>query len=239
VSDQTNAEVISDNVSRVRDEIADATQRSGRSVEDVSLMAVTKTRNAEQIDAVIGAGVGLVGENRIQEAEAKKPHVTQPAEWHMIGHLQSNKVASALQMFDAIQSVDTLKLAQRISRLTQEDYDSTTEGRRRIPVLVEVNTAGEESKFGFDPSESLDSFGKIRELPGLDVRGFMTIGRFVSDEVVVRSCFSTLRDIHDAALAAHDDDLPILSMGMTSDYVWAVEEGSTLIRVGTGIFGPR
>jgi pyridoxal phosphate enzyme (YggS family) len=238
MSDRSQAH-IADNVQRVRDAIADAATRSGRDPADVRFMAVTKTRTAAEVDAVIRAGIPLVGENKVQEAEEKKPHVTESAEWHMIGHLQSNKVANALATFSMIQSVDSVKLAERIARLTERERPFAVDADGRVPVLIEVNTSGEESKYGFTPDEAVDAFGAIRELSSLSVRGFMTIGKFVDDEVEVRACFAALREIRERAVSQSGDELPVLSMGMTSDYAWAVEEGSTLVRVGTAIFGPR
>ncbi len=230
---------IAGNVRHVRDMIADTALRSGRNPADVRLMAVTKTRTASEVDAVIRAGIPLVGENTVQEAEAKRPQVTESAEWHMIGHLQSNKVSNALATFSMIQSVDSVKLAERIARLAERERPFAVGDNGRVPVLIEVNTSGEESKYGFTPDEVLDAFGAIREIGSLSVRGFMTIGKFVDNEAEVRACFATLREIRERAASQSDDDLPVLSMGMTSDFAWAVEEGSTLVRVGTAIFGPR
>ncbi len=223
---------IHENVQRVRADISDAAARAGRPPDDVSLVAVTKTRSAEEVDAVIRAGVTLVGENRVQEAEAKHPDVTESAEWHMIGHLQSNKAGAALALFDAIQSVDSVKLAERIDRLAARV-------NRRVRVLIEVNTSGESSKHGVAPDDALGAIERIIERGSLDVRGLMTIGTFTDDETRVRGCFSTLRHLRDGAAEATGTKLPELSMGMTNDYRWAVEEGSTLVRVGTAIFGSR
>jgi len=224
---------IPDNIRRIRNEIADAAHQAGRSPDDVSLMAVTKTRTAAEIDAAIAAGLTLLGENRVQEAAEKMPDVTQPAEWHMIGHLQSNKVKQALELFTTIQSVDSLRLAQRISRLASEQSQT-------VDVLVEVNTSGEESKFGAPPESAVELVGAIRELPSLRLTGMMTIGLFSDDERCVRACFEMLRRLRDDAASLYPDiRLSALSMGMTSDYRWAIAEGSTLVRIGTAIFGPR
>ena len=223
---------VADNVARIRDQIAEAAHAAGRSADEVTLMAVTKTRTAAEVDVAIAAGVRVVGENRVQEARAKQPDVSGAAEWHMIGHLQTNKVNQALGLFSTIQSVDTLRLAERISR--QASGVSKT-----VNVLVEVNTSGEKTKSGVSPDGARDLIWAVRELPGLHVRGLMTIGAFVDDERQVRSCFRLLRELRDTAESPGGERLPVLSMGMTHDFAWAVAEGSTMVRVGTAIFGPR
>ncbi len=223
---------IADNVRRITDQIAESAQRTGRSADEVRLMAVAKTRTPEEIDAVIRAGITLLGENRVQEAQENIPQVNGSAEWHMIGHLQSNKAGAALELFSTIQSVDTLKIGRRLDRLADSDG-------KTVPVLLEVNTSGEESKYGFHPDRAVEAYDELRDLPALSVQGFMTIGIFTGDEAKVRGCFESLRRIRDDARALHGDDLPVLSMGMTNDFEWAVEEGSTLVRIGTAIFGER
>jgi len=224
--------LIAENVRRIREQIADAALSAGRSPEEITLMAVTKTRTPAEADAVIAAGVKVLGENRVQEAREKKPHVARTAEWHLIGHLQTNKVKHAVELFAMIQSVDSLRLAEKIS--------GHSAARQATDVLIEVNTSGEESKFGVAPEAALDLVGAVRELPYVRVRGLMTIGAFVDDERRVRSCFAHLRRLWDDARAQYPAlALPVLSMGMTNDFPWAIAEGSTMVRLGTAIFGPR
>ena len=227
---------IADNVTRIRDDIVEAAVAVGRSPDEVTLMGVTKTRNAEEIEEVIRAGITILGENRVQEARDKIPAVTGDVRWEMIGHLQRNKVNQTVTLFDAVQSVDSVRLAEAIDRAVEF-------GNPRhdpLDVLIEVNTSGEDAKNGVQPDAAVDLVGAVSELPHLRVRGMMTIGRFVDDERIVRECFRTLRGLRDSAVSQIPRvDLGVLSMGMTGDFRWAIAEGSTLIRIGTAIFGSR
>jgi len=223
---------VAENVGRVRDRIAEAAQGVGRSPDEIDLMAVTKARSPAEVAAVVSAGIALLGENRVQEAREKKPRVDADATWHMIGHLQTNKINHAVDLFDAIQSVDSTRLAERLSR-------RASAMDRTMTVLVEVNTSGEASKSGASPDGASDIIGAILDLPGLGLSGLMTIGAFVDDESRVRACFAALRGLRDRAETQFGIDLPVLSMGMTGDFPWAVAEGATLVRVGTALFGPR
>ncbi len=176
----------------------------------------------------VAAGVSHVGENRVQEAQAKLPQLAdlspQPT-WHMVGHLQTNKVKTALGLFDIIQSVDSLHLAHAIGRRAPEGT--------RVPVLLEVNVAGEAQKYGFSQQELRAAAQEAHGLPGLDVRGLMTVAPLADDPEAVRPVFRRLREL---ALSL---GLPELSMGMTDDFEVAVEEGATIVRIGRAIFGPR
>lgn len=219
---------VADRVDAVRQRIAEACERAGRSPEEVTLVAVTKTFPPEAIREAFAAGVRHFGENRVQEAGAKLPSLDDLSPrptWHMVGHLQTNKVKTALGLFDIIQSVDSLHLAEAISRRAPHSV--------RVPVFLEVNVSGEETKYGFAPDELAESAEAARALLGLDVRGLMTIAPFVDDPETVRPVFRRLREL------ARELGLRELSMGMTDDFEVAVEEGATVVRVGRAIFGER
>ncbi len=225
--------VIADNVQAVRRRIEAACDRAFRDPDDVRLVAVTKTVEAERIVEAIHAGIDCIGENRVQEADGKFDQLP-PVERHLVGHLQRNKVKRALELFDVIQSVDSVRLAREISTRSEA-------GGRRTPVLVEVNTSGEESKYGLEPSETLEAIEEMADLGGIEVTGLMTVGAFLPDPEQVRPCFRTLRDLRDSV---EDRVVPgvrmdHLSMGMTNDFEVAIEEGATIIRVGRAIFGER
>jgi pyridoxal phosphate enzyme (YggS family) len=225
---------IRENLEIVRERIAGACERAGRDPGEVTLVAVTKTVETDRIREAVDAGVTVLGENRIQEAEPKIDSLDRPVAWHMIGHLQRNKAAKAVTMFDMIQSVDSLRLAKELDR-------RSAAAGRLMEVLVEVNTSGEETKHGIGPETAVDVIGEISELPGLAVKGLMTIGAFTDDESLVRNCFSTLRGLAEETHRAgfSNVEMRYLSMGMTSDFEPAIEEGSNMVRIGTAIFGPR
>lgn len=205
--------------------------RCGRNAGDITLVAVTKTVGPERINEAIAAGVRTIGENRVQEAKAKKPLVTGNVTWHMIGHLQTNKVNDALTVFNVIQSIDSLRLARAVNDRTE----------KTVTCLIEVNTSGEETKFGVAPAALPDLFRAARELGRLDIQGLMTIGPglAVSDPEASRPCFARLRELRDDLEARFRVSLPVLSMGMSADSLVAVEMGSTMVRIGTAVFGPR
>lgn len=225
---------IAENLARIEEQVAAACRRAGRSRSEVTLVAVTKTRTPEEIRAAIQAGVTDVGENRVQEAQAKKPLVTEPCRWHLVGSLQTNKVKRALELFDFIQSVDSLRLAEEIQR-------RYVEAGRRVPVLVEVNTSAEPSKHGVAPSAANEIIRALLGLDRLDLQGLMTIGPgwAVEDPEASRPCFRQLRELAEAARQEFGVALPHLSMGMSSDFAVGIEEGATIVRIGTAIFGPR
>jgi pyridoxal phosphate enzyme (YggS family) len=217
----------------VLNRIAAACARAGRSPGDVALVAVSKTVPAERLMAAVEAGLTTLGENRVQEAEAKVPAVAGAA-WHLVGPLQKNKARRALEIFDVIESVDSVGLAERLDRIADEARPG-----RRVPVLLEVNVADDPAKAGFAPADLPPALGSILGLARLDVRGLMTIGRLVDRPEDARPTFVALRELS-ARLRAADDRLgPELSMGMTDDFEVAVEEGATIVRVGRALFGER
>jgi len=237
---------ISDNIQRVRERMMAACARAQRDPASVTLIAVSKTHPVESVLLAAETGVQHFGENRVEEAQAKIPaarlKTARPLQWHMIGHLQSRKVKDALALFGKIDSVDSLRLAEKLSRVAVEN-DLTLE------ILLEINVSGEESKYGFqatgwktDPAirEPLfEAIGQIAKLPGLQMRGLMTMAPIVDDMEQTRPIFADLAALRADAETALGLRLPDLSMGMTDDYPIAIEEGATLIRVGRAIFGER
>lgn len=225
---------VRENVLRVMDRIAGAADRALRDASDVKLVAVTKTVEPGPIAEAIAAGVTCIGENRVQEAARKFEAGLPPVEKHLVGHLQTNKVGRALELFDMIQSVDSLRLAHEISRRAESRGSP-------IDVLVEVNTSGEESKYGLVPDGTVDAVAEMADLEGLRVVGLMTVAGFLPDPEDVRPCFRVLRGLRDTI---EEQVIPgarmdHLSMGMTGDFEVAIEEGSTMVRVGRAIFGER
>lgn len=217
---------IEGNILEVNARIRRACERSGRSPDEVTLVAITKTVLPEKIVQAFGAGVCHFGENRVQEAESKLADLMglrAQSKWHMVGHLQTNKAKTALHLFDIIQSVDSLRLAEHLSRHVE----------KTVPILLEVNVAGEETKGGFAPDEIGQAVKEIEKLPGIKLEGLMTVAPWVNDPEDIRPVFARLRQIRDGLR------LKELSMGMTDDFEVAIEEGATLIRVGRAIFGER
>ena len=214
--------------------IKDAAVSVNRSPADITLIAVTKTIDIQTIKAAIAAGISVIGENRVQEAEAKWREIGTGVKWHLVGHLQTNKVKKAVRMFDLIHSVDSLKLAQEVDRRARE-------AGKVQDILVQVNTSGEDSKFGVAPEATADLVCAIKELSHVEVRGLMTIGAFLPGPEAVRPCFKLLRSLQETirTRAGESIDLGHLSMGMTNDYEAAVQEGATLVRVGRALFGER
>lgn len=225
---------IRQNVERIRERIAEAALRSGREPGSVVLVAAAKGVGAERVDEAIACGITIVGENRVQEAVSKMADVRMEADWHMIGHLQTNKAKRAVELFSTIQSVDSLRLAKEISQRAE------TAGKV-MDALIEVNTSGEPSKFGVHPRDLEQLVGHVRGLSSVRIRGLMTIGLFTDEPEEVRPCFRMLRDLSSRCVDVFGDaqDMSILSMGMTTDFETAIEEGSTMVRIGTGVFGPR
>ncbi len=212
--------------------IATAAQRANRAADDVLLLAVTKTVQPELIEQAIAAGVNTFGESKVQEARQKIPIVSGRTHWHMVGHLQTNKARDAVELFELIHSVDSLKLAAEISKWAER-------AGKTQRVLLEINLSGESSKFGLKP-DALDAvLGQIRALPRIEVEGLMTVPPHTEEIEKVRPWFRQLREIRDSAARRHDLSLPHLSMGMTGDYEIAIEEGATIVRLGTAIFGER
>lgn len=217
----------------VLETIAAACARVGRDPEGVELVAVSKTVAAERLAAAVAAGLTTLGENRVQEAEAKIAAVD-GATWHLVGPLQSNKTRRALAVFDVIESVDSLDLARRLDRLAAEVRPGS-----RHPILLQVNVDDDTAKAGFDPAELEAALAEIVELHHLDVRGLMTIGRLVDRAEDARPTFAALRNLSERLRAAVGGLGPALSMGMSADYEIAVDEGATIVRVGQAIFGHR
>jgi pyridoxal phosphate enzyme (YggS family) len=224
---------IDERLAEVRARMAEAARKAGRKPDEIELVAVSKTHPPEAIQEAIAAGQVLFGENRVQEARVKMPLVSSRARWHFIGHLQKNKVRQALPVFEMLHSIDSLALARDVQRIAEEDG-------QRPRVLLEVNVAGEGSKFGFKPAaleQELEVL--IAEMPRLDVGGLMAIPPFAPKAEESRKYFAILRELRDRLQEKLRVGLPELSMGMSGDYEVAIEEGATLVRVGTAIFGER
>ena len=225
---------IAGNCKRVMEGIADAAERSGRDPRQVKLLAATKTQPALAVRAAVEAGVRLLGENYVQEAQAKKEVVGDVAEWHLIGHLQTNKARAAAGLFSVIQTLDSLRLARVLDR-EGEELD------RPVDVLVEVNLAGERTKTGVSEEGLEPLLREVSRLSRVRVKGLMTVPPFAEDPEASRPYFRRIRELRDSLsdLALPNVALDELSMGMTHDYHVAVAEGATLVRVGTALFGPR
>jgi pyridoxal phosphate enzyme (YggS family) len=228
-------------IERVEETIGAAARRSGRVRDDITLVAVSKTVEPERIAVAAKLGLPVFGENRVQEAEEKRRELeailgadaSAAVRWHLIGHLQSNKARLATRLFSTIESVDSVRLASLLSRLA-------VERGQPISVLLEVNVGREESKFGFLPEDLVSAFGQLESLPGLDLRGLMTVAPIVTTPEAARPYFRDLRALRDRLIHEHPAaTLPELSMGMTGDYPVAIEEGATIVRVGRAIFGER
>ena len=225
---------VRDNLERVRERIQQAAVRAGRDPAGVTIVAVTKTFGPEMVHEAIEAGISDIGENRIQEFLQKADAVNLPCRWHLVGHLQSNKVNKAVGRFALIHSVDSLKLAERLSRASEERGLVTD-------ILLEINTSGEESKYGFQPVETVNACGRINTFPSVLVRGLMTVGPWVTDRAVVAASFQQLVGLKEEIEGCRFDGITMehLSMGMTDDFEIAVELGSTIVRLGRVLFGDR
>jgi pyridoxal phosphate enzyme (YggS family) len=217
----------------VLERIAEAAGRAGRDPADVTLLAVSKTVPALRLRAAVEAGLDLLGENRVQEAEEKAPLIPGTG-WHLVGPLQSNKVRRAVAVFDVIQSVHSLEIAERLDQVA-----SSTAGGQGIAVLLQVNVDRDPAKAGFDPEALEAALPSLLGRDGLDVRGLMTIGRLVEDPEDARPTFVALRALSSRLRERRPDLGPELSMGMSDDYEVAVEEGATIVRVGRALFGER
>ncbi len=229
---EVNTARIAENIKAVKDRIKQAADRSGRDPEGITLVAVSKMFPGEVIEAAVAAGVADIGESRVQEGTDKIKQMGKIARWHMIGHLQSNKAAPAVRHFDMIQSIDSIRLAERVSQQAVR-YDKT------IDCLIEVKSSGEESKYGFLLADVLTAAEQIEKLPGINLCGLMTVGPWVTDEERVKKAFDLTMGIFEKTKDALGPKIKILSMGMSSDYRLAIECGSTMIRVGAAIFGER
>ena len=214
------------NLREVERRIAQAAARVGRSPDEVTIIAVTKNIQVAAIEAALKAGAKHIGENRVQEAMRKMEGLstfTPRPVWHMVGHLQTNKAKTAAAVFDIIHSIDSIRLAEAISRSAP----------RSVPILIQVNISGERTKSGVPVAELAKAVTEIARLPRLEVRGLMTIAPLVKDAEEIRPVFHRLRELRDALGLEH------LSMGMSNDFEVAVEEGATMVRIGSAIFGER
>ena len=221
------------NLAAVRERIAAAARRAGRREDAVLLVAVSKTVDAEGVRAALAAGVPALGENRVQEAREKIAVLGRPRPWHLIGHLQTNKVKDALESFDLIHSVDRVPLAEALSR-------RAAEAGRRMDVLVQVNVGEEPQKGGLRADELRAALETMARLPGLRLRGLMTIPPLPREPEDSRPYYKEMRKLlEDARRWGHEPDLAELSMGMSGDFEVGIEEGATIVRVGTAIFGSR
>lgn len=224
---------IQDQLGEIRNAIARAAARAGRTAESITLLAVSKTFPVSDIMQAYADGQRIFGENRLQEAMEKMPQMPQDCEWHLIGPLQRNKVRKALEQgFALIQAVDSMKLAATISRIAGELGITAR-------ILLEVNIDGEASKHGFTPQQLEEEWEALTELPGLDIRGLMCIPAPVDDPQDARPAFAALRTLAEKLRERGPLPLPELSMGMSHDFEVAVEEGATIVRVGSAIFGKR
>ena len=223
---------IAENLERVRKQIAHAAANAGRAVDEIELVAITKTHPTEKVREAIEAGQTLFGESRVQEARAKIPELPSNVRWHFVGHLQKNKIRHALSLFELFHGVDSLALAEEINRIAQEEG-------LHPRVLIEVNVGGEGSKFGFAPDTLREQIESLLGLPRLSIEGLMCIPPVAEEAEASRKFFVKLRELRDALEKEFNVKLPQLSMGMTQDFPMGVEEGATLVRVGTAIFGER
>lgn len=220
------------NFQNIRQRIAAACARVGRDPAGVTLLAVTKSQPPERVRAAAELGLSLFGENRVQEAKAKISQCPGHLRWQMIGHLQSNKCRDAVFFFQMIQSVDSLHLAEAINSCADK-------AAKTVPVLLEVNVAGESSKFGYRPDALLAELKEINALPKIEVHGLMTVAPWSPEAEKVRPVFRRLRELKQDCENSLGAPLPHLSMGMSDDFEVAIEEGATMIRLGSALFGPR
>jgi PLP dependent protein len=214
--------------------IGEAAARAGRDSHEVKLLGAAKSQNADLLRSAIRAGVRLLGENYVQEAQETKQQLCEPAEWHMIGHLQRNKAKKAVEIFDVIESLDNIALAREL-------HKEASKQNKKIRVLVEVNLGGEAKKSGVTGEQVKDLLRATEELANLKIEGLMAVPPFRENPEQVRPYFQELRELRERLreLRIANADLRELSMGMTHDYTVAVEEGATIVRIGTALFGPR
>lgn len=222
------------NLERLRGNIEEACHNAGRTSSEITLVAVTKNFPAEAIEQAIALGISIIGENRVQEAAEKYQQIGPKVQWHLIGHLQSNKAKKAVELFSLIQSVDSVELAREIGRRALQAGKSQE-------ILLEVNTSGEPQKYGFDPYTVKEALNDINDTEGIKVLGLMTVGPLTDDALNIRKSFKMLKGMYDelSDRAPGNFEMKHLSMGMSGDYRIAIEEGSNMIRVGSAIFGNR
>ena len=220
------------NINSVQQRIAAACARAGRDPGSVTLVAVTKGQPPEVISAAARLGLALFGENKIQEAKAKIPLCPGRLHWHFIGHLQTNKCREAVDLFEMVQSVDSLHVAEELNKRAEQ-------AAKTLPILIEVNIVGEASKFGYRPEKVRAELIQLNALPRLEIHGLMTVPPWSSEPENVRPVFRQLRELKLECEQILGAPLPRLSMGMTGDFEVAIEEGATMVRIGTALFGPR
>lgn len=230
--DRTAHNRIADNWQALNERVEIAASRSGRSASEITVVAVTKTRDAEQVSAALSAGVTEVGENRVQEAASKRIDVRGTARWHLIGPLQRNKAGSAVDVFDVVQSIDSSRLADALNR-------RAADSGRSIEALLQVNSADAAQQSGITPDLLPELLEHIATLEHVSVRGLMTIAAHTEDEGAIRGCFRRMRELAQKHHTKCPEGLTVLSMGMSGDFEIAIEEGATMIRVGTVLFGQR
>jgi pyridoxal phosphate enzyme (YggS family) len=230
---------IAENILSVKERIKSVCNKVGRNLDEITLVAVTKTIPPEKIIEVIDCGIKNIGENKIQETENKIKDekikiIGKDIKWHLIGHLQTNKVKKAIEIFDLIHSVDSLRLALEINKKAG-NID------KKVEILIEVNTSYEDTKFGIEPKDTVKLVEEISKLENIKIKGLMTIGSLTEDKEKIRNCFKTLRKIRDEIreMRIENVDMEHLSMGMTNDFEIAIEESATILRIGTAIFGKR
>jgi PLP dependent protein len=220
------------NLKAVQRRIEAACARAGREPGSVTLVAVSKTQPPEMVCAAAALGLSLFGENKVQEAKAKIPACPGRLRWHLVGHLQSNKCRDAVGLFEMVQSVDSLHLAEELNKRADQ-------AARALPVLLEVNVVGEASKFGYRPEQLLVELDRINALPRLEIHGLMTVPPWAPEPEKVRPVFRQMRELKARCEQILGAPLPHLSMGMTGDFEVAIEEGATMVRIGTALFGER
>lgn len=223
---------IKENLQAVHTQIEEAAQKAGRNPGEITLVAVSKTFPAEAAQAAVDAGAVVLGESRVQEGAQKIDELGRIAKWHLIGHLQSNKAKKAVEYFDLIQSLDSEGLAEKVA-------SEAVKAEKTIDCLIEVNSSGEDSKFGFSPQEILISAARIAELKGIRLSGLMTIGPWTTNEGCIKKAFDMTYQLYERMHREFGEEFSILSMGMSSDFGLAIASGSTMVRVGTAIFGDR
>ncbi|MEZ5357921.1 MAG: YggS family pyridoxal phosphate-dependent enzyme [Candidatus Zixiibacteriota bacterium] len=223
---------IKENLQSVQTQIAEAAQQAGRNPEEITLVAVSKTFPAQAARAAVEAGAVVLGESRVQEGAKKIDELGRIAAWHLIGHLQSNKAKKAIEYFDLIQSLDSVELAEKVA-------EEAVKAGKTMDCLIEVNSSGEGSKFGFSPQEILISAARIAELQGIRLSGLMTIGPWTTNEGCIRKAFDMTYQLYQTMHRELGEQFSVLSMGMSSDFEMAIASGSTMVRVGTAIFGDR
>jgi len=223
---------LAENLETIQSRIRAACARAGRTEDSVTLLAVSKSHPPETICALADCGQIFFGENKVQEAKAKIPLCPGKLRWHFIGHLQSNKCRDAVELFEMIQSVDSLALAQEIARRAEA-------AAKTMPVLLEVNVAGEASKFGYQPKRLLEELKELNALRRIEIHGLMTVPPWTDEPEKIRPHFRRLRELKAGCEQILGVPLPHLSMGMSGDFEVAIEEGATMVRIGTALFGAR